>query len=111
MNKGHTKEIRSKSLLPLQQVLHQRLIKADTRIYRHVVDIGFGAFAPVKVLEFRNCLDVVGADAFGVHRELRLFLDVLEFDNAIEREVDFRLVEDVKENNLVAAMPQVVKTL
>src|SRR5262245_939799 len=40
----------SKPLLPLQQILHQRLVEAHAGIHRHVVDVRLRAFAAVERL-------------------------------------------------------------
>ena len=59
----------------------------------------------------RHRLQVVAAHALGVERQLVGRLHVLELDQALEREMHLGLVEDVEQDDLVAAVAQVVQAL
>src|SRR5258708_6654324 len=84
--------ISSESLLSLQEILHQRLIKTHARIHRHVVDVRFGTFTPIHFTKLTDRTEIIRPHAAGVERELVVLLHVFEFDNALERKMHFGLV-------------------
>src|SRR5262249_5316033 len=83
-NKGQgTKDQgRLEPLLPLQQILHQRLIKTHAGVHRHVVDVRLGALAAVQLPELAQRRQVVPLDAARIDLDLLLrVLHVLELDD------------------------------
>src|SRR5438445_3253804 len=98
----------SKPLLSLQQILHQRFVKTDASIHRHIIDVSFRAFGPIKIAKLLDRPQIVAAYAARVHHQLGVILDILKLDSAVKGKMDLGLVEDVEDDDLVAAMPQMV---
>src|SRR5438105_4819257 len=67
---------RSEPFLTLQQVLHERLVEADARIHRDVIDVRLGALGAEELAEAFQGLKVIGPGAASVHRQLLVALDV-----------------------------------
>src|SRR5260370_22112090 len=101
----------SKPFLSLQQILHQRLVETDARIHGNVIDVSFGAFSPVKVAKFLDRLQVVAVHAAGVDHQLLVILDVFKLNRAVKGKMDLGLMENVEEDDFVAAMAQVMHPL
>src|SRR5437773_12492893 len=92
----------SKPLLSLQQIFHQRLVKADAGVHRHIIDVSLGAFGPIKIAKLFNRLQVVAAHSSGVHDQPLVILHVFKLDGAVKRKMNLGLVEDVEDDDLVA---------
>ena len=72
------------------------------------------ALAQSALYFWRNCRtasQIVGLHALGVHRHSAILLHVLKLDQAFEREMHLGLVEDMEQDDVVAAMPQLIEAL
>ena len=92
----------SEATLPLHQILQKRLVETHARIDGNIIDVGLGAFAPIVILKLRDRLQVVAAHALGVEHQLVRRLHILELDQPLEGEMNLGLIENVKQNDLIA---------
>src|SRR5262245_36293886 len=107
MNESHSSE----TPLPLDQVLHERLVEAHTGIHGDVVYVCLCAFRSVEVLKVGERLKVIGTHASRIDGKFLVVFHVLKLDHSLEREVNLGFIEDVKENDLVSRVPQVMEAL
>src|SRR5262245_24370979 len=98
-------------LLSLQQILHQGSVEGHARVHRHVVDVRLAAFLFVMRLKIAQRGQIIGPHALGVEGELAVHFHILKLNDAVERKMHLGLVEDVEEDDVVAAMPQVMAAL
>src|SRR5258708_32490937 len=101
----------SKAPLAGQQVLNQRFVERNSRVQRDIVDVGSRRFFLHPVAEFGQAALVIFAHSLRVELKLLRAFDIYEFDQSLERELDFSLVEHVEQDDFVAAVPEVVERL
>ena len=94
--------------IPLRNIFRQHEIIRNRRIGQHVIDAAFGAAAAVGFDEQFDLFEVGVADVGRVDLEAFARLEVLEGSQVLEGEVEFRLVEDVEDENLMAAVAEMV---
>ena len=87
-----------------RQVLHQRELQRLLRVQQLVVDARAAQLAAVAVDEPADGLQVVLADDARHGHHLFVGLEILEPRRPLEREVDFVGIEDVKHQDIRAAM-------
>src|SRR5437660_11870334 len=98
----------SKPFLPLHEVFHERPVETHARVHRHIVDVRFPALRAVKLLELAQRLQIIAAHVAGVDGQALVLLHVLELDDAVERKMNLGLVQDMEEDDFIAAVPQVM---
>src|SRR5262249_25449054 len=94
----------SESTLALNQILQQRLVETHAGIDGNIIDVGLGAFGAIALLKLRDRLQVIAAHALGVEDEFFRRFHVLELDQPLERKMYLGLVENVEQDDVVAAM-------
>ena len=93
------------------QIAHQCLIKRHAGVDRDVIDPGAEAFLAVAGPERGDLFEVVGLDGVGVDLQPFVGLVVFQFEHPVEREEGLGLVEDVKDDDVVARVPEPVEGL
>ena len=69
------------------------------------------AVAAVEIAEFADGSQVIGLKIVGVDLQAVGRFRLFEFDHAAEGEIHFGFVENVEQNDVVAAMPQPAERL
>src|SRR5207245_11672126 len=87
----------------------QSLVKTDARIYCDIIDVRLEALRAVKLLELAQRLQVIAAHASSIDGQAVVLLHILKFNYPIEGKVDFGLIQNVEEDYLIAAMPQMMQ--
>src|ERR1700730_6084934 len=58
--------IRSKPLLTLEKIFHQRFVEAHARIHRHVINVRFGTLSPIHFTKIADRAKIIRPHAAGV---------------------------------------------
>src|SRR5262245_21944455 len=96
---------------PAAEVFEQRLVELQAGVERDVIDAGLKALLAEEGAEGLDLALVVAAVAAGIDDDLLLRLGVLELDHALIGKVDFGLVENVEQDDVVAAVPHAAEGL
>src|SRR5690348_13056125 len=88
------------------QTLHKRLVELHAGVESDIIDAAFETFATVHFAEPFNFCQVIAAKTAGVDLQFFLAFGLFQLDNAIERKSHFSLVQHMKQDDVVSAVPQ-----
>src|SRR4029079_9430151 len=94
------------AILSADQIFKKCLVELHARVEWDVVDTSLKALLLVERTKAFDFALIVGAVAARIDDDFFLRLGVLELSHPLVRKIALGFVEDVEQDNIVAAMPQ-----